>query len=880
MGLREYKAKRHFQRTPEPPAKIAAKGGKSFVVQKHRARNLHYDFRLELDGVLKSWAVPKGPSLDPAVKRLAVQVEDHPVDYGSFEGVIPEGEYGGGTVMLWDQGTWEPVGDPDEGYRTGRFKFILHGEKLRGAWMLVRTNRETQYVEKRQWLLFKERDYEARPASEGDILDEMPLSVQSGRSLEGIAADRDRVWKSRPVSHGKSKRPLAPPKVPPGSKGKSILAKVAGKKKAPIPVRVDVQLASLAKKAPEGDLWFHEIKFDGYRMICKIDKGRVSLVSRNHKDWTERLPSLVAAARKLRVRRAILDGEIVAMRADGTTNFQDLQNAFRDRGAGLLNYFVFDLLYLDGYDLTKLPLEQRKRILTEILGGHGVPASIHLSEHIQGNGPAFLQQASKMHLEGIVSKRRDSPYRRGRTLNWLKIKCVKKAEFVIGGYTEPTGSRTGFGALLVGYHNHAGDLVYAGKVGTGFDDRTLRSLFERLVKLKHDKSPFEDFKSAGRAVHWVKPQLVAQVAYGDWTRDGHLRHPSFQGLSEGASAAEVTRDTPASPSSVDHTGNKDGRKDRATSDYDPRSQKFGGVRLTSPDKVLYPESGITKLELANYYKMVAAWMLPHVANRPLVLVRCPEGHQNQCFYQKHPPAGTPDTFRRIKVREKSKDEEYLVVDDEAGLVSIAQIAGLEVHVWGSQADTLEEPDRLIFDLDPDPAVPWKRVVDSAQQVRQFLEELGLQGFVKTTGGKGLHLVVPIERRHDWDEAKAFCKRVADLIVLADAKNYTSNMTKAARVGKIYIDYLRNARGSTAIAAYSTRARSGAPVSVPLSWKELSDRVFADHYTVRNLGRRLASLKHDPWEGIGSLRQNLVNPAKKMAELIHRLGPHLLTRRGQ
>jgi bifunctional non-homologous end joining protein LigD len=502
------------------------------VVQKHRARNLHYDFRLELGGVLKSWAVPKGPSLDPAVKRLAMHVEDHPVEYGSFEGVIPEGEYGGGTVMLWDRGTWEPVGDPHEGYRTGRFKFILHGEKLRGAWMLVQTKGKAQYVEQRQWLLFKERDYEARPASEGDILEEMPLSVHSGRSLDEIAEDRDRVWNSRPVSTRKPKLKLNLRKASP-SNTKSMLAMVKGKIKAKIPLKVDVQLATLAKDAPNGDAWLYEIKFDGYRMVCRIDKEQVSFVSRNHNDWTGRLKALAEAAGRMPVRQAILDGEVVAMQPDGKSNFQDLQNAFREHRADLLRYFVFDLLYLDGYDLRKVPLTERKQILSQVLGKRGNLATIRLSEHVQGNGPAFFHQVCKMQLEGIVSKRADCPYQPGRSPDWVKVKRVHNEEFVIGGYTDPQGSRVGFGGLHVGRYDEAGKLTYAGRVGSGFDDKTLSSLYERLVKLRQDDSPFEDLKRAA-STHWVKPELVAQIAYVERTRDGQLRHPSFQGLRSAA----------------------------------------------------------------------------------------------------------------------------------------------------------------------------------------------------------------------------------------------------------------------------------------------------------------------------------------------------------
>lgn len=868
MALREYQRKRHFQRTSEPKGKKEATEGRSFVVQKHQARHLHYDFRLELDGVLKSWAVPKGPCLDPAVKRLAIHVEDHPVEYGSFEGIIPKGEYGGGTVMLWDRGVWEAVGDPREGYRTGKLKFKLHGKKLRGGWMLVRTgSRRSTDRDERHWLLFKERDEEAREKE--DVPGELSTSVSTGRTLEEIAADRERQWNGKAKSNGRMKS------------SSQLARKIPGAKPASFPSRVEVQLATLSKEPPSGDEWLHEIKFDGYRMICRIDNRRAQFITRNHKDWTKRLPFLAEAAQRLPVRQAILDGEVVVLRPDGTTDFQDLQNAFRDQRPEALHYFAFDLLHLDGYDLTRAPLEERKRVLADVLARSGDALHIHLSEHMKGKGPAFFAQASKMRLEGMISKRRDQPYQPGRGYAWLKVKCLQNEEFVIGGYTDPSGSRAGFGALLIGSHNAKGDLVYAGKVGTGFDNRMLEFLLEKLQPFKRKDSPFLNLKRGGARTHWVEPKVVAQVAFGAWTRDGLLRHASFQGLREDKPAAEVTREKPmpvsraarktkGKTSVVQNSLARRTPSERAMQAghdaYDARKQLLAGVRFTSPDKVLYPDQGITKLELAHYYQAIAEWILPHIADRPLVLVRCPEGQKKACFFQKHPAQGTPDTLRQILVREKKKTEHYVVADDVAGLISLAQIAALEIHAWGSRADKLAQPDRLIFDLDPDPQLPWSRVVQSARQVHQFLQDLGLESFLKTTGGKGLHLVVPIERRHDWEEAKAFCKRVAEAIVTADPRNYTANMTKAARPGKIFIDYHRNGRGATAIVPYSTRARPGAPVSTPLTWKELSAHTPSDHYTVRNLVRRLEALKRDPWQEIFSVRQGLAAPSEKLRAL--------------
>lgn len=872
-GLKEYNRKRHFQRTAEPAGKRSAKAGHSFVIQKHQARNLHYDFRLEMDGALKSWAVPKGPSLDPRVKRLAMQVEDHPVAYGSFEGIIPAGEYGGGTVMLWDRGDWEPIGDAKEGYERGHLKFTLHGAKLRGAWVLVRIARGTP--EKPQWLLIKERDAEAKPEAKGDVLEELPPSAASGRGLEEIANDRDKVWKSNGVlkSSRQDNDRYGKPAAATARETQKAPAQNAPAKK--VPARVDVELATLAKEAPTGDDWLHEIKLDGYRMICRVEKGKATFLSRNYQDWTARFPSLVQAVKELPARQALLDGEVVAVRPDGTTNFQDLQNAFRAGRHEALHYHVFDILHLDGKDLTGLPLDERKRILAKLLGAKGVPATLQYSQHIVGNGPAFFRQVCNKKLEGIVSKRRDRPYVSGRGYDWLKVKCLKNDEFVIGGYTDPAGARTGFGALLVGYYGKADALKHAGKVGTGFGDTALQALTKRLKALATRHSPFTDLTKAGAHVHWVKPELVAQVSYGSWTNDGLLRHASFQGLREDKPATQVTRPAPVSLSEAKRAGEKaatsasrvpSAKRKAVGAAGNASAQEFAGVRLTHPDKILYPKQGITKLDLASYYQTVADRILPYLSDRPLVLVRCPDGSEKGCFYQKHPGAGVPAALRRVPIREKNKTEDYVIVDDLAGLISLAQLGVLEIHAWGSRADKLESPDRLIFDLDPDTRVAWSVVVAAARQMREFLRELGLASFVKTTGGKGLHLVIPIERRHDWDDVKAFCKNVAEAIVAADPARYTANMSKAARPGKIYIDYLRNGRGATAIVPYSTRARPDAPVSVPLTWNELSPRLQSDHFTLRNIDARLKSLKRDPWQAFSSTKQSLKRAMAKLREL--------------
>ncbi len=908
MGLIEYRRKRNFRVTAEPRGgRVAVHKKLSFVIQKHAASHLHYDFRLELDGVLKSWAVPKGPSLDPATKRLAMHVEDHPLEYGDFEGIIPAGEYGGGTVLLWDRGTWEPVGDGEKGYRDGSLKFVLHGEKLQGGWMLVRRGGRRGDPNERHWFLFKERDESADPDVE--ITAEQPLSVATGRDLDEIAEEADRVWgpngeapkrrrakgkratsrnrsvgaaKDKTPSHasqnGRRPRTKATKKVSARTRQRATATRAKLKqalkrlkaKRAPLPGKAEVQLATLAKDVPAGDDWMHEIKLDGYRMLCRIDKGKVRFISRNGRDWTEKFPTLAAAAAELPIDNAILDGEVVVIERDGTTSFQALQNAFQSGSESTFLYYAFDLLHLDGYDLRPAPIEERKETLRMLMPAEG---PFHYGDHVIGSGSEFLAEAARLHLEGIVSKRLGRPYSPGRSLDWLKVKCSLREEFVIGGFTKPGGSRRYFGALLLGYYDRKHRLIYAGRVGTGFGERTLAELHGRLTELVQEKSPFADLSGntgQARGVAWVKPSLVAQIEFSNWTNERQLRHPSFQGLREDKPAKEVVRDDPISLPAIESTkkaaamskrksasrpaaGKQSGARGSAVSSVEA---EVAGVRLSHPDKVLYPNAGVTKLDLAQYYERIAEWMLPHVENRLLALVRCPGGRKSNCFFQKHPGDGVFEHFRQFPVTEKHKTENYLSIDDLAGLVSLVQMGVLEIHIWGSQVDDIEKPDRLIFDLDPDPAVEWAEVVAAAKEVRSLLEELELVSFVKTTGGKGLHIVVPVRRRSDWADAKSFCRAVADFLVAAAPDRYIATMSKAARKGKIFIDYLRNDRGATSIAPYSTRARDGATVSVPIAWEELSGRMKSDHFNIHNLPARLSRLKTDPWAEIVSVKQSI------------------------
>jgi bifunctional non-homologous end joining protein LigD len=880
MILKEYRAKRDFRATPEPQGtkhrekdKPAAKGG-AFIVQQHAARRLHYDLRLELNGVLASWAVPKGPCFDPREKRLAVQVEDHPLEYGQFEGTIPKGEYGGGTVMLWDRGEWTPITDPKELYTEGKLKFTLDGEKLHGAWMLVRI-KSRERSDKPNWLLIKERDEFARPLAEGDILEEETLSVKTGRSMEEIAANANPKRKRGAKGNPKRKRAsYTNPKRKRGSADADSASpdELPGAELKPLPKRLDAQLASLADAAPAGDEWLHELKFDGYRMFCRIENGKAKFFSRNHQDWTVKMGDLPTEALKLPVKQAILDGEVVVLDEGGVSDFQRLQNAFKEHASSSLIYFVFDVLHLEGVSLVKTPLEDRKKVLELLLQSKASPR-IRLSEHVIGQGPEFLDQACKAGLEGIISKRRDAIYSPGRSALWLKSKCGHGQELVIGGFTDPQGSRTGIGSLMLGYYEPDGSLVYAGRVGTGFDRRTLGDLRERLEKLEQKACSFAHVERSERAgAHWVAPKLVAQIEFANWTSDGRVRQAVYHGLREDKPASKVVRE---SARGVRRTRKQRARDAESHAMRDGKSKRSAGrsqsksaasavpaVRLTNPDRVLYPETGLTKRGLFDYYTSVAEWMLPQIVDRPLSLLRCPNGRKGACFFQKRPPQGLSQAVKRMKIRIKEETAEHLIVNDLEGVLSLVQFGALELHAWGSRAKDVGRPDRIVFDLDPDEALPWSSVVDAAELLRDLLAEFDWESFVKTTGGKGLHVVAPLSPKHEWPEVKAFAKSIADLLAAVAPDRYTSTVSKAARGGKIFVDYLRNDRGSTSVVAYSTRARENAPVSMPVSWRELRSLTGSRDFNVENAPARLASLKHDPWAEINSVRQSITATAKK------------------
>jgi bifunctional non-homologous end joining protein LigD len=655
---------------------------------------------------------------------------------------------------------------------------------------------------------------------------------------------------ARKASRGKAEKSVA----------RSSQPRKTAAKQDPFPRVVDAELATLVRAAPEGDDWLHEIKFDGYRMIAVKDEARVRFETRNHLDWTSKVPDLAEAIGGLKVRRAIFDGEVVAFDKRGITEFQLLQNAFRDRQAKQAVYVVFDLLYLDGVDLRGQPLDERKATLA----GLKLPTDrgpLRVSEFVIGSGAEFFAHARRAGLEGVVSKRRTSPYRAGRNTDWIKTKCLERSEFVIGGFTDPGGSRHGFGSLLLGVFDDDQRLTYAGRVGTGFSHGLIDELAARLSAIERPTSPFVDARAAARlaGVHWVRPQLVAQVAFSNWTRDHRLRHPSFQGLREDKPPRLVHAEKPVPIALGASAGRKHGHASRrAPSVPTPSGDEatLAGVRITHPDRLLYPAEKITKRELAEYYLAVAERMLPEVAGRPLAIVRCPDGVTGSRFFQKHPPTAAPKNMHRVEIREKSGTATYLTIEDVGDLVGLVQIAALEIHVWGSRVGRLEKPDRVIFDLDPAPDVQWPVVVAAACELREFLEALGLVSFAKISGGKGVHLVVPIRRTHDWPQVADFSRAVAQAVERAAPDRYTAVLSKRARVGKIFIDYLRNQRGATSIASYSTRVRDGAPVAAPVSWRELSRIHQADPFNVRSMLTRLRAMRNDPWQGIGDVSQSI------------------------
>jgi len=827
-ALQAYNAKRDFDITLEPPGKThRGKAGFAYVIQQHGATRMHFDFRLELDGVLLSWAVPKGPSLSVHEKRLAVQTEDHPLDYRHFEGEIPHGEYGGGPVIVWDRGTWQPDGDPHHGLDKGHLSFVIDGEKLHGRFQLLRVRGRRKAPErglKSQWLLVKRDDEHARSGADAEPTQQMPRSVISGKTVQQIG----------------------------NGTGDAACDKTGD---APMPSldSIEPQLAQWVDGLPRAGRYRYEIKFDGYRLLAMIDGGRAQLRSRNGLDWTTHFPAVRDALAALPARDAIVDGELCYVRDDGHTDFQQLQHAFGLRGSKgrlpqhaivdpHLVLYLFDLLYCDGVDWRDRPLDQRKQRLAALLSAQAARSVLRYSDDLQGDARSLLTQACRLGLEGLIGKRADAPYRSGRSRDWIKLKCQQRQEFVIVGY-RPSKARPGFASLLLAQRRD-GRLRYAGKVGTGFDEAQLRRLNTQLRGLERDAPPIDDAPRE-RGLVWVEPQRVCQVRYTEITRDGSLRHPSFEGLRVDKAAAEVEPEVaepaPGSRQTRRHNaGRRSQSRTKASADASGQNTRIAGVSISHPDRVMDEASGLNKRQLAEYHERLGDAFLRYAAQRPLALVRCPQGDAQACFFQKHMTPG-------IGARVQSLDLDglpALAVRDLAGVIELVQFNAMEFHGWGAPLPGAARPDWLIFDLDPDTTLAFSNVVDSALELRDILRDVGLPSFVKTTGGKGLHVVVPLQPRAGWAEVKAFSQHVAQTLADQQPQRYVATMSKAQRRGRIFIDYLRNGRGATAVLPYSPRARPGAPVALPMDWKQLRG-LDPQEFRVDNAQQWLRR-RRDPW----------------------------------
>ncbi|SMQ22582.1 bifunctional non-homologous end joining protein LigD [Pseudomonas helmanticensis] len=859
-NLDDYNRMRDFSATSEPAA-VKRSGSKSakdhalqFCIQKHDASHLHYDFRLELDGALKSWAVPKGPSLDPKVKRLAVHVEDHPLDYATFEGCIPEGHYGAGDVIVWDRGVWIPQEDPHKAYAKGKLKFELQGEKLGGIWNLVRTHMPGK---KEQWFLIKHQDSAARPQDDYDVLVAEPNSVLSERTIVGkpkLAAEQSK-----------------PAKQVPAKPRKQASGKLTGAHKAKLPAQLKPELATLVDSAPQGQ-WSYEIKFDGYRIMARIDHDQVQLFTRNGHDWTHKLPQQAEALAALGLESAWLDGEMVVANEHGVPDFQALQNAFEvGRSANIL-YYLFDLPYLNGVDLREVPVEERRAALATILGTQKNPL-LRFSEAFDETPDALLNSACQMQMEGLIGKRLGSPYVSRRSSDWIKLKCKHRQEFVVVGYTEPKGSRSAFGALLLGLHDRdSGELRYAGKVGTGFNEATLKSILAKLKPLQAKTAavvnPPSGFEAKG--VHWLKPKLLAEVAFAEMTKDGSVRHAVFHGLRDDKPAKDITeeRAKPVKTSEKKTTAKKPAKeapaKQASTADTSNAPSQLGvasgKVRITHPDRVIDAVSGITKMQLAEYYASVAEWILPQLKERPVALVRAPDGIAGELFFQKN-----AERLAIPGITTLDKDvtgQPVMLINNAEALIGAVQMSTVELHTWNATTVDLDKPDRFVLDLDPDPALPWKSMVEATALTLTVLDELGLKAFLKTSGGKGIHLVVPITRKLGWDEVKDFSHAIVSHMAKLLPERISAVSGPKNRVGRIFIDYLRNGLGATTICAYSARTREGLPVSVPLFREEVAEIKGGNQWNVHNVHERLAEVGDEPWADMKKTRQSITAEMRK------------------
>ena len=837
--LREYKAKRDFTKTQEPSGGKSSGKGYRFVVQKHDATRLHYDFRIELDGVLKSWAVTKGPSDNPEDKRLAVRVEDHPLDYGSFEGTIPEGEYGGGTVMLWDEGTWEPLGDPHASLEAGDLKMRIHGHRMKGEWVLVhmkgRDSKRKSGPPRENWLLIKHRDDYAKDHE--TLTERFTKSVSSGRDLDGIAkglkskkkteTPDDAVW------HSDKQKAVDNP-VPARRKGKV----------GDLPAFREPQLATLVTSVPEGSDWVFEMKYDGYRCLAAISGEQVQLFTRTGKDWTTQFQAIVPPLTRITKGTALIDGELCAFNDSGRTDFSTLKDHLSNGGP--LTFFAFDLLEQDGENLAKLPLVERKGRLETLLGKVESSSLVQFSAHVTGNGQKVFDTVCREGHEGIIAKQADAPYRGERTRSWLKIKCGKRQEFVIAGWS-PSSKKKTFASLLLGTWEN-GKLVYRGRVGTGFTMESAHQLQQQLDSRARKTNPFANVpRPIARNARWVTPELVAEIGYTEFTPDGILRHPSFLALREDKPAGDVRLDTPEATPKVAAAA-LDGKVGIAAAEA-------AGIKLTSPDRVVYPGQGVTKADLVAYYAAVAERMLPYIAKRPLSLLRCPQGRAKYCFFQKHDTGAFPDAMKSMLIEENDGDKEsYFYIEDLAGLIGGTQMNVLEWHLWGSRIDAVDKPERIIFDIDPDEGLGFEHVREAANIIRGELEALGLETYPLVSGGKGVHVIAPLRPKIEWPETKQFCRGFAQRLAEKYPDRFTANIRKVNRKGKLFVDYLRNERGSTAIAPWSSRSRQGAPAAVPVTWEELQSIQAANQFTLADAAQR--AQQPDPWKGYFDTRQSI------------------------
>ncbi|MBF6616616.1 MAG: DNA ligase D [Candidimonas sp.] len=825
--LKRYKSKRNFSVTSEP-----AEGGQAnesapaFVVQKHWASRLHYDFRLELDGTMKSWAVPKGPSYDPADKRMAVHVEDHPLSYNSFEGEIPPKQYGAGKVIIWDKGSWLPLGEARKDYEAGKLKFELRGHKLRGRWTLVRMKGKSEKQD--PWLLIKEKDEFVRPSVEFSVVDEMPDSV-AGLAEPEPAGDK----------------PVARPSI-----------ESAGIKAA-LPATLKPQLATLVDEPPaHPEDWLYEIKFDGYRLLARIDAKSIQLFTRNGNEWTSRLPHLAKELKRRKLPAGWYDGEIVMLNDNGMPSFQALQGAFDTARTSRIVYYLFDMPYCKGRDLRSLPLIDRRDMLESLLEDASDDGTVRFSATFDVAARDIVASACKLGLEGVIGKRKTSHYRSSRSSDWIKLKCSLRQEFVIGGYTDPQGSREGIGSLLLGVHDDKGKLRYAGNVGTGFNARSLKDIRTKLDALHSDTRPFETSTGMDRRAHWVKPELLAEVSFGQWTNTGRIRHSVFHGLRSDKPATAIIRET-----SMPTATNGKARRAKATQSPPlPEPSPLGGVKVTNPERIIDKSTGLRKIDLLRYYALVGDLMLPHLKGRPVSLVRAPEGVDGQMFFQKHMDKPTMTGVRLLSPELDPDHEPLMEVAAAQGLVSAAQMNVMEFHTWNGVKTLIGKPDRMTFDLDPGKGVEWPAMQEAAMVVRAFLQELELPSFAKTSGGKGLHVVVPLKRRHDWDTVKDFSQAIVQHLAKTFPRRFSAKSGPRNRVGKIFIDYLRNGFGATTVCAWSARARPGMGVSVPVTWDEIPQLKSSAQWHVRNIHERL-DVGNAPWESYEDEARTLTRAMK-------------------